>query len=309
MNLKKLGGVDSRANPYDPMIRGESAYDRVTSILMSVVMGAVIIVGWLFLVYHANRAYAARSVARVEIIEVSGDGGAGGDEIAGGDPAMLQPTNNADPEDTRKFAEPTEIITEGRVLDPSGFDDGGEVSPGRTTQGDGDPTTRPKGPIGGDGGGSEVFVPRARRWTFEHPPGQTEADYKAELDSLGIELATPAGPTTLVYASKFSTTPVQRTGQGRQEARLYTSWSSPERKKLDVELMKSAGITVDADAIVFQFMPKEVGDRLNHLETAYKGLLPVNIRRTRFKVVSKAGKYDFEVVSQEPLDSALKPIK
>src|SRR4051812_7903109 len=39
-------------NAYEPLIHGESTYDRVTSMLISVVVGAGLIVGWLWLVFY-----------------------------------------------------------------------------------------------------------------------------------------------------------------------------------------------------------------------------------------------------------------
>ncbi len=44
-------------------VLGESRYDQVTSFLMAVVMGAIMVVGWLALVYVSNQAYASRVTA------------------------------------------------------------------------------------------------------------------------------------------------------------------------------------------------------------------------------------------------------
>ena len=56
-------------------MRGESRYDKVTSFLMAVVLGAMLVVGWLALVYVSNQAYASRVTAPLQIIEVGGGGG------------------------------------------------------------------------------------------------------------------------------------------------------------------------------------------------------------------------------------------
>src|SRR5262245_20348767 len=63
--------------PYEPMVHGESAYDRVSSMLMSLVIGASIIVGWLWLINFTNKAYASKTPPPVELIEVYGDGTGG----------------------------------------------------------------------------------------------------------------------------------------------------------------------------------------------------------------------------------------
>ena len=56
-------------------VLGESTYDRVTSLLMAVVLGAILVVGWLALVYASNQAYASRVTSPLQIIEVGGGGG------------------------------------------------------------------------------------------------------------------------------------------------------------------------------------------------------------------------------------------
>ena len=302
--------------PYEPMVHGESSYDRVTSMLMSIVMGTGIIVGWLALVYYANSAYAAKAVAPVVIVEVYGGGSPDGDANATGETVdvagatqISSQASNAAPEDAGLFEEPAAQAMESRALDPTatGDSEAGEVAPETTTAGVGASTGVRSRSIGtggigiGEGGGPGNGIPREKRWVFEHPAGQTVDEYKTELDSLGIELATPSGASTLVYGSHFSTSPVQRTGLVRSEQRMYTSWSSTSRKQFDAELMNSAGIKVNANSVIVQLIPKEVVDRISQIENAYKGRQPKEIRRTRFKIVPKGAKYDFEVLSQEPL--------
>ncbi len=53
----------SQAVEVEPKVRGESRYDKVTSFLMAVVLGAILVVGWLALVYASNQAYASRVTA------------------------------------------------------------------------------------------------------------------------------------------------------------------------------------------------------------------------------------------------------
>src|SRR4051794_23801727 len=68
---------------YDPRVWGESLHDRVTSILMAVVIGAMLVVGWLLLIYATNQAYASRVTAPLQIIEVYGGGGGSPDGTEG----------------------------------------------------------------------------------------------------------------------------------------------------------------------------------------------------------------------------------
>ena len=312
----KVAKPAAEPKPYEPMVHGESSYDRVTSMLMSIVMGAGIIVGWLFLILYANAAYQPKAVAAVTIIEVYGGGSKDGNPDATGveqtvanSTQISSQASNSEPKQASLFEEPAPQAMESRALDPTAAADseGSEVASEDSTPGVGASTGPRSSSIGkggngiGEGGGPGSGVAREKRWIFEHPPGQTEDEYKAELDSLGIELATPTGTSTLTYASHFTTTPVQRTAMARLETRMYTSWSSPSRKQFDVALLRSAGVTVNAGSVIVQYLPKDVVEQISQTEFAFKNLQPKFIRRTRFKIVPKGGKYGFEVLSQELL--------
>ncbi len=64
-------------------VRGESPYDRVTSFLMATVLGAILVVGWLALVYVSNQAFASRVTPPLQIIDVGGGGGGSPEGTAG----------------------------------------------------------------------------------------------------------------------------------------------------------------------------------------------------------------------------------
>src|SRR4051812_10447350 len=109
--------------PPEPVVRGESTYDRVTSFLMAVVVGALLVVGWLVLVYATNQAYASRVTAPLQIIEVDGGGGGSPDgtegstekiDVAGAEVAQ-QASNNE--EEAADFEEPSVQETPAATLD------------------------------------------------------------------------------------------------------------------------------------------------------------------------------------------------
>jgi hypothetical protein len=143
-------------------------------------------------------------------------------------------------------------------------------------------------------------VTRESRWVFEFPAGQTEAEYARLLDQFNIELATPEGRNTFAYASNFQGVPATRTGLTRQESRIYFSWSSPTRKKFDVQLLTKAGIKVDANSIIIQFFPKDLENKLAQKESLFKGRQPGEIRKTRFQFVASGNSFDIRVVDQTP---------
>ena len=308
---------DDAAPPpvFEPHVRGESLYDRVTSGLIASVTGAGLIFAWLSLIWITQQAYASRVTAPIEIIEVSGGGGDPNGElgstertdIAGADAADQASNSDAEAAD---YEEPSVMETPEATIDEvaadtqdamdEGFDfdvpvmNGGVVATGKRASKLG------KGLPGlGTGGGGDGGVRREDRWSIIYPSGQTLAEYAKQLDFMKVELGTTAG-NVLTIASNFSATPTRRIGNPAGEGRLYFMWQGGARKGNDIELLQKAGITVGA-APVFQFYPKEVEDTLIQLEVRYRNRQPGEIRSTKFAVVPAGGKYGFKVLSQEPL--------
>jgi hypothetical protein len=299
----------------EPRVIGETKYDRVTSLLMAVVLGAILVVGWLALVYASSQAYASRVTAPMQIIEITGGGGGTPEgtpgstekiDVAGAD-AQSMASNNE--EVAGDFEEPAvqqapaamlEAVTEagqnlaeidlGAVM-PSG----GLVASGKRASklGSGGPGLG-SGP--GDGG-----VSREQRWSIIYNTGQSPEEYARQLDALGVEMAVVSGPDQLQYIRNFSKEqPDKRYGTGRGDGRLYFLWQGRGRKDSDIALLKKAGVPV-GDGIVLQFYKKEIEERLAQLEVRYKGRQPGEIRVTRFSVVPKGSTYDFVVLAQESL--------
>ena len=221
---------------FEPQVRGESTYDRVSSLLMAFVVGAFLVVGWLALIYATNQAYASRVTAPLEIVEVFGGGGGSPDGTAGstekidvaGAEAAAQASNNE--EDAGDFEEPSVEETPAAMLDAVAeageslaevdlgavMPSGGPVASGRRASklGTGGPGLG-FGP--GDGG-----VSREQRWSIIYNPGQTLDEYARQLDGLGVELAVVSGKDQLTYVSRFSqAVPAKRSVRaGRRPALL-----------------------------------------------------------------------------------------
>ncbi|MFO0909621.1 MAG: hypothetical protein U0794_14905 [Isosphaeraceae bacterium] len=300
---------------FDPRVFGESAYDRVTSMLMAVVIGALIVVGWLGLIYQTTQGFNSRVTAPLQIIEVYGGGGGSPDGTPGstekidvpGADAAAQASNN--PEDAGDFEEPSVMQTPAAMLDAAAdagaslaevdlgaiMPNGGPIASGRRASklGTGGPGLG-FGP--GDGG-----VPAEQRWSIVYNPGQTIDEYARQLDGLGVELAVVSGANQLAYVSHFSDAqPTVRYGSGQGDDRLYFLWQGRGRKASDVALLKKAGIDV-GEGVVIQFYPKTVERQLAELEVRYKGRQPAEIRVTRFSVVPRGEGYGFSVLAQETL--------
>ena len=300
---------------FEPKVYGESEYDRVISLLMAVVIGASIVVGWLYLVYKTNQAYASRVTAPLQIIEVFGGGGGSPDGTVGstekidvpGAAAAAQASNNE--EAAGDFEEPSVMQTPAVMVDAAvdagqsmaevdpgvAMSSGGPVASGRRASkvGSGGPGLG-LGP--GDGG-----VSVEQRWSIVYNPGQTLEEYGRQLDTFGVELAVVSAPNQLTYVSRFSdAAPTKHYGSGQGDNRLYFLWQGRGRKGSDVALLKKAGIDV-GDAAVLQFYPKAVEQKLAQLEVRYRGRQPSEIRVTRFSVVPRGDSYDFVVLAQEAL--------
>lgn len=299
----------------EPRVLGESAYDRVTSFLMAVVLGAMLVVGWMALIFITNQEYASRVSSPLQIVEVFGGGGgspegtAGSTEkvdVAGADAAAMASNNEESP---GEFEQPSVQTTPGAMLDAAldagkavadmdlgpAMPNGSRVASGKRASklGEGGPGLG-FGP--GDGG-----VSRENRWSIIYPDGQRPEEYARELDALGVELAVVGGKDTLIYASNFSSpNPTRRNGGSGGEGRLYFIWEGRARKTSDITLLRKAGIDV-GEGTVFQFYPPGVEQRLAELEQRYRGRTPAEIRATRFAVVPKGNGYDFKVVAQETL--------
>jgi hypothetical protein len=314
MTNRDPGPGDPSRMAGEPTVRGESRYDKVTSFLMAVVLGAMLVVGWLALVYASNQAYASRATAPLQIIEVGGGGGSpegtpGSTEkvdVAGADAAAMASNN---PEEAGEFEEPSVEQAPGAMLETvneasqnlaevdlgATMPNGGPVSSGKRASklGSGGPGLG-FGP--GDGG-----VAREQRWSIIYNTGQDPQEYARQLDGLGVELAVVRGPEQLLYISRFSDpTPTKRFGTGRSDHRLYFLWQGRGRKASDLALFKKANEEIGDDN-VFQFYSADAERRLAELEVKFKGRNPGEIRVTRFQVVPKGESYDFEVVAQETL--------
>jgi hypothetical protein len=307
--------VEETLEVSEPRVIGETKYDQVTSLLMAIVLGAILVVGWLALVYASNQAYASRVTAPMQIIEITGGGGGSPEgtpgstekiDVAGAD-AQSMASNNE--EVVGDFEEPAVQQTPAAMLEAvteagqnlaevdlgAVMPNGGPVASGKRASklGTGGPGLG-SGP--GDGG-----VSREKRWSIIYNTGQSPEEYARQLDALRVEMAVVSGPDQLLYVRNFSKDqPEKRYGTGRGDGRLYFLWQGRGRKDSDIALLKKADVPV-GDGVVLQFYPKEIEERLAQLEVRYKGRQPGEIRVTRFSVVPKGNTYDFVVLAQESL--------
>jgi hypothetical protein len=298
----------------DPLVRGESDFDRVSSMLLAVVLGALIIFGLLALMYATNQAYQRRVTAPLEIVEVSGGGGGSPEGQVGGIESINVPGGEAsdrasnNEEEAAEFEEAAVQETPAAMLDTVAeagqslaevdvgavMPTGGKVATGKRSSKIGN------GAVGYGFGPGDGGVRKEDRWTILANPGQTAEEYAKQLDALQIELAV-IQDKHIVYVSRFSTDrPAQRIGTGIGDNRLYFIWRGSGRKGSDLALLQKAGIEV-GEGVILQFYPPSAEQRLAELEVRFRGRQAGEVRRTQFRVIPRGTGYDFEVVSQETL--------
>jgi hypothetical protein len=304
----------ARDKAIEARLYGETSYDRVSSLLLAVVMGALMVFGWLSVIAATTSAYQTRTTQPIQVIEVSGGGGGTPDgkmgsieevNVPGG--AQSQKASNNE-EDATEFEEPSLEARPSAMLDTvmeagqnlaevdvsTVMPNGGRVATGkrRSKIGNGGPGYG-FGP--GDGG-----VRREDRWSIIYKTGQSADEYAKQLDAFGVELAIIVG-NQMVYVSNFSASqPTKRTGSGSEDKRLFFVWRGQGRKTSDIALLSKAGLQV-GDDVIFQFYPPQTESVLEQLEVRYKGKQPAEIRNTRFGVVESGSGYAFEVLSQDYL--------
>ncbi len=305
--------VEVPPEPSAARIYGESPYDRVSSMLLAVVLGALIVFGWLSLIAATTSAYQSRVTRPIEVIEVSGGGGGEPDgklnsvesiDVAGGEAADRASNNE---EDASAFEEPAVEVRPSAMLDVAEAAqslaevDVSTVMPRGVRVATG--KRRSKVGTGGPGygfGPGDGGVRREDRWSILYKTGQTADEYARQLDAFGVELAITSG-NQLVYLSNLSQArPTRRLGNPVDDKRLYFVWRGQGRKGSDIELIAKAGLDV-GEGVIFQFYPARTETTLEQLEVRYKGKQPAEIRSTRFGVVAAGSGYGFEVLSQEYL--------
>jgi hypothetical protein len=303
--------------PAEVKLYGETAVDKVSSFLMSLILGVSFAVGWLFLQYITNEAFAARETKPLEIIEVAGGTGGSPDvdpgstqaiNVAGGAEDRFASNNM---EEASAFEEPQIEATTQTLLDAfietpddimnvdlaEALPNAGPVASGRRASKIGNA----KIGYGLGGGPGEGGVSREQRWVIVYNPGQTPEEYARQLDFFGIEFAVPSGQSSMEYVSKFSAgTPARRTALARGDTRLYFLWQGAGRKAQDITLLQRAGVQVGSKPI-FHFYPRPVEDQLVQAEVSFAGRQPYEIKSTQFSVVASGDGYAFRVIRQEPL--------
>ena len=263
-----------------------SRYDRVSSMLLALVILLGVVVFVLLVVWLTNRILLRQTAVAVELVELgSGEGPlGGGSELAEPIDEQIEPERPPVEQTLATIAEAVAVKTT-QLDDPVW---GGRAGPGKGP-----------GSGGGSGGGTGSGSGVARRWEVRFIKGNTLETYARQLDFFGIELGVLMPGNRVIYASNLmKRKPDTRTAAADQEKRYYLTWRSGELQEADRELLARAGIQ-STGRIILKFLTPQVEAHLAGLEKARAGSHAENVRSTRFEVRDdRAGGYSFVVIDQ-----------
>ena len=158
--------------------------------------------------------------------------------------------------------------------------------------------------VSGDGtgrGGSGTGRGRkgiSRNWEVQFIKGNTLDTYARQLDFFKIELGVRRPGNKIEYASNLSAKrPKKRTGPTDAEKRYYLTWRRGNLQEADRDLLRKAGIEPGSGPI-FKFLPREVEALLYGLEQTKSGSRAKKIRMTRFGLLPDGDGYKFYVMRQ-----------
>jgi hypothetical protein len=268
-----------------------SAYERVASIIVSLLIFLVTLVTILFLVVLTQRLMRVEETVPVEYVE---EAYGRGDHAVGFERDPEPPGS----EELEQLEEPQieqslEAITDAvSSISASLMSVEGATVP--TSGGTGRGDSRPPGPLGE----GDDIIPRSERWQIQYPSGNLKA-YARILDFFKIELGVIGGGRKEVeYAVNLSSRPAKRTGPPDKEERLYMTWRGGEMKQADAQLLGQAGINASG-SIQMQFLSAETENLLAGIERTAMGQRTLKeVQKTVFGVRPKGAGYEFYVIDQ-----------
>ncbi len=291
----KVKSASESVSPTHEVPLGVTTYEKVSSLLVALLVMLGATVAAMFIVVVTMRALAATQ--QPVTVTIAEEGLGRGDHEAG----IARDAKNTQVDDLDEFFPPemtepidalsTVISADMTMLES--LDDPLATFGTGTGQGD----SRPAGPLG-EGEGD--IVPRWERWQVRFVSTDLNV-YAKQLDFFKIELAAMGGGKELVdYANGLSQPqPSRRSGNSAEEKRLYMTWRSGEMIEADKALLTSAGIDT-AGRVILQLYPPETEALLAELEQKQLGMRSLkDVRRTVFGIREQGQTYEFYVMSQE----------
>jgi hypothetical protein len=264
-------------------------YDRVSSLLVSLLVIIGVIVAGLVIVYLTRRWSVTQRAVPIQPVNAASRPA----DAAMGLKRDLEPPGI---EEVPELIEPqlqdtlsalsTAISARSALLSDEEIDS--EMDPGH---GSGFGDNRKAG-IGGEGSSDEP----GREIRFEPDSLQ---HYARWLDFFGIELGVLGRDNKIYYAYNLSREkPDVRLGEPSQEQRLYMNPTDSQFAAFDRQLAAKAGIAEQGN-IILQFYPQRTQDILFGLEQQHAdGRSPEQIRHTIFRVTPVGNEFKFSIEEQ-----------
>lgn len=275
-----------------------SAYEKVSGLLVALLVLIGVAVVGLFIIWLTNRIFA-RPLAVPVILENIGVGNSGSD-VGLGDSLEF---DDARPEELLEDVQELQSTLPSTLtmIDAVIAERQAELAEVAISSDEppGGATGHGSGASQGVGGEGDVpGVPRWQRWEMRFDEEIDLAEYARQLDFFGIELGVVGIDRQVTYVSNLSQVrPTVRRDSGDAETRLYMSWRSGSLKEADRQLLRRAGVDAH-NAEILHFYPPEVENQMAHLEQQFAGRKAEEIRRTRFGVRSAGDGYEIYVIDQ-----------
>jgi hypothetical protein len=309
-----------------------SAYDRISSLLVSLLVMVGLVVGGLLVIFFARKLIVAQVAVPVRPIQFSGGGGGGGSGAGGLNlnrelepPGIEEAPDLAEPsiQDTLN-AVASAVSNETATLSDARLDAAAEVARGtdftdnrRAGRGFGVGAGTGGGMGGGQGNGigsgtgNGIGNGNGNGFGNGNGPAEPQREVRFEPDNLleyaqwldffKIELGVLGQDNKIHYAYNVShKVPDIREGPPAEEQRLFMNSARGRFAPLDRQLLARAKLT-DKGRIVLQFYPPETQAILYRLEqdrAQAAGKKPEEIRRTVFRVVRNKNQFEFQVEEQ-----------
>ncbi len=251
-----------------------SNYDRVSSMILSMVILLGIFVFILFVIWLTSQVFLRREVPPVERLEL----GVSVVPPGGGFERFDQESNL--PERLASIA-----------------DAAGPRLMGTEVGGKG------KGKGKGPQPPSDDFGPgTGRRWEFRFPRGQSLDQYAKTLDFFGIVLGVVQKGGKVEYAYGLSaSTPNTKVGPSKAEKRYYMTWSGGTLRKADEQLLARAKIKSQGRPIL-KFLSPELESKLQGLVERKQQIdqrQADTVRRTEFGIREEGtDTFEFYIIEQ-----------
>ncbi len=269
-----------------------SAYERVASMMLSMLILVIVTVVILLSVWFSSRFLGSQIAVPVKLEQI--------DEMGTGEGSIGDSTEyDVPPGEKLDFEQPEVRDTLAVVADAVAAQAGGLEDPvlGDTPQGS------PYGQGGRGGYGNNPYGKggkpgRIRRWEIQFAEENTLETYAQQLDYFKIELGVLMPDDKVIYVYNLSkAVPDQRTGSVDAEKRYYLTWRRGDLEQADRELFGRAGVNTERRPIL-KFLPAEVEATLVQLERERAGNDVKNIRKTRFGIRREGAGFAFFVIDQ-----------